>query len=114
MIVHAYLFDMVIGQFWSDVIAGCILLVVGGYNYARRARQRLGDLGAAVLTALIGIWILSTPFMFGADGGLAETTNDVGFWTDVVVGLLAIALGAISVYRIRDGRRKSAPKRTAQ
>jgi len=114
MIAHAYLFDMVIGQFWSDVIAGVVLLVVGGYNYTRRARQRLGDLGAAVLTALIGVWILSTPFMFGADGGLAETTNDVGFWTDIVVGLLAIVLGSLSVYRIRHGRQQSRTTSTAQ
>jgi hypothetical protein len=40
-----------------------------------------------------------------------ETVNDAGFWNDVVVGLLALVIGAYSAYKARDQRRDA--RRTA-
>jgi hypothetical protein len=102
MIAQAFLFDLVASQVWNDVVVGALLLLVGGYNYARRSREEFGNVGAAALAALLGLWLVASPFVFGADGGFAETVNDLGFWNDVVVGLLALGLGAYSAYWIRD------------
>jgi len=102
MIVEAVLFDLVATQFWNDIIVGALLLVVGGYNFKRRTDEQLGNLAAALVVALLGLWLIASPFMFGENAGFAEATNDLGFWNDIVVGLLALGLGAYSAYEIRD------------
>lgn len=107
MILQAVLLDLTAGQFWNDVIVGVLLVVVGGYNYYRRADERLGNIGAATLAALVGLWLVAAPFVFGA----GETAGEAAFWNDVVVGLLALVLGAFSAYRGRSRRR--AATRTA-
>lgn len=105
MMVEAVAFDLVAAQFWNDVVAGVLLLAVGAYNYSRRSDERLGSMGAALLVALIGLWLVASPMMFGADAGITEAVNDAGFWNDVAVGLVALVLGAYSAYTIRDHRR---------
>ncbi|MFD1586995.1 hypothetical protein ACFR9U_08365 [Halorientalis brevis] len=104
LIVEAFLFDLVASQFWNDIIVGALLLIVGGYNYSRRASERVGSMSAAVLAALVGLWLIAAPFIFGADFGLTETANPLGFWNDIVVGLIAFVLGAYSAYEVRDQR----------
>jgi thiol:disulfide interchange protein len=102
MILEALLFDLVASQFWNDVIVGALLLAVGGYNYSQRAKEQIGSVAAASLAALLGLWLIATPFMFGAELGLTETVNVAGFWNDIVVGLVAFVLGAYSAYTARD------------
>lgn len=104
MIVQALLFDLTASQFWNDVIIGVALAGLGGYNYSRRADERFGNMAAAALAALLGLWLIASPFMFGADGGTTETVNDFGFWNDIIVGLAAAGLGAYSAYKVRDHR----------
>ena len=111
MIVQAFLFDLVATQMWNDVIVGALLAAVGAYNYYRRSDEQLGNLGAAAVAALLGLWLIAAPFVFGADTGFAEAVNELGFWNDIVVGLLALAAGAYSAYKIRD--RRNDARRTA-
>ena len=106
MIAEGILFDLVATQFWNDVIVGVLLLAVGGYNYMRRSDEQLGNLAAALLVALLGLWLLAAPFMFGADAGTTETMNDLGFWNDLIVGMLALALGGYSAYEIRERQQR--------
>lgn len=49
------------------------------------------------LVALVGVWVLAAPFLLAV-----ETAAHL--WTDVVVGLLLIALGGYNYYRRRDER----------
>ncbi|MFA9504817.1 hypothetical protein ACERIM_18805 [Natrinema sp. H-ect1] len=102
---QAFVLELAAGQFWNDVFAGATLLVAGAYNYARRANGTFGSMGVAVLAALVGLWLVAAPFLLGAGSGGIETTSDLGFWTDVVAGLLAAGLGTYSAVRIRRRRR---------
>ncbi len=101
MIVEAVLLDLVAGQFWNDVVVGLLLLAAGGYNYYRRADAQMANVAAASLAAVLGLWLVASPFVFG-DAGAA---TGFAFWNDVVVGLFAFILGAYSAYRGRDRRR---------
>ena len=112
MILQAVVFDVVPAQFWNDVIVGVLLIAVGGYNYYRRSNEEIGSVAAAGLAALLGLWLVAAPFVLGADAGLTETTNDLAFWNDIVVGLLALALGAYSAYEAREERREAEAHRT--
>lgn len=113
MLAEALWLDLVPAQFWNDVIVGLLLLAVGAYNYSRRASERLGNVAAASLAALLGLWLIAAPFVFGADTGLAETTNDMGFWNDIAVGALTFLLGAYSAYKARDRQADRETRRTA-
>ncbi|ESP88604.1 SPW repeat domain-containing protein [Candidatus Halobonum tyrrellensis] len=111
MIVQGFLFDLVATQMWNDVIVGALLAAVGAYNYYRRSDEQVGNVGAAAVAALLGLWLIAAPFVFGADAGFTEAANELGFWNDIVVGLIALAAGAYSAYQSRD--RRSDARRTA-
>ncbi|WP_224269762.1 SPW repeat protein [Haloprofundus salinisoli] len=113
MIIQAIMFDITATQFGNDVIIGGLLFAVGAYNYSRRSNERVGSIAAASVAALLGLWLIAAPFMFGADAGFTEATNDLAFWNDVIVGLLAFALGAYSAYEAREERKEAENRRTA-
>jgi len=102
LVVEVFLFDVLAGNFWNDLIVGAILIAVGGYNYYQRADEEVGSFGAAVFVALIGLWLIVSPWVYGIDTGTAEVTTEVGFWNDIIVGLLALVLGGYSAYEARE------------
>ena len=104
LIVQAVALDLAASQLWNDVAAGILLLAIGAYNYSRRSDERLASTAAAMIAALVGLWLIAAPFVLGTGSGLVETTNDAAFWNDILLGLLALGLGALSAYKARDHR----------
>lgn len=111
MLAQAALFELSAGQFWNDILVGALLLAVGAYNYYRRSNENFGNVAAASIAALVGLWLIAAPFVLGIDAGTTETANDLGFWNDVVVGLVAAVVGGYSAYKARD-RRQHSPRAT--
>ena len=107
MILEAFLFDIVMSQFLNDIIVGALLLGAGGYNYFRRGKDKVGSVGAAAVAALLGLWLIAAPFMFGWDTGLTEAVNPLAFWNDIVVGLITLAIGAFSAYAAHDQKQEA-------
>lgn len=105
MIVEAVVFDLILTQFWNDVLIGALLLVVGGYNYYRRSNEEVGSVAAAVIAALIGLWLIASPFILGTEEVGEIAFEDLTFWNDLVAGLIALVLGAYSAYEARRDRR---------
>jgi hypothetical protein len=103
LLIEPFLLDPIIaGNRWNDIIVGLLLLALGGYNYYRRTNDRLGSTAAAGLAALIGLWLLVAPWVYGIDAGGGEIVTELGFWNDVIVGLVVLALGVFSVHETRD------------
>lgn len=103
LVFEAFALDvLLLGNFWNDVIVGVLLVVLGGYNYYRRSNEELGSTAVAGLAALLGLWLIVSPFVYAVDVGTAELTTEMGFWNDVIVGLVVLALGAYSAYETRD------------
>ncbi|WP_226479295.1 SPW repeat protein [Natrinema amylolyticum] len=113
LLVEAVVLDLAASQFWNDVFVGATLFLAGAYNYYSRSNREFGSLGVASLVALLGLWLVAAPFLLGTGSGATETASDVGFWTDIVVGLLAFGLGTYSAYAIRDRRRRADVRGTA-
>ena len=112
LIVEAVAFDLVAANLWNDVLVGIALVALAGYNYYRREKERLANTAAAALAALLGLWLVASPFVFGARAGTgAEAVSGIGFWTDVIVGLVALVLGAYSAYESRSAERPAAATR---
>jgi drug/metabolite transporter (DMT)-like permease len=102
MAVQAIGVELTAAQFWNDILVGALLIGVGGYNYSQRASERFGNTAVALIAVAAGLWLIAAPFVLGADTGFTETTNVFGFYNDLVVGLLAVILGAYSAYKARD------------
>jgi len=90
------------GNLWSDVVLGATLVALGGYNYYRRDSEQLGSVGVGAFVALLGLWLVATPFVLGSAEGVGAVEPTVALWTDVVVGLTVFVLGAYSTYEARD------------
>ena len=101
LLLQAFLFDPIAGNFWSDVIVGVALVTLGGYNYYRRANEELGSVAVGAFVALLGLWMIATPFILGSTEGTAAVETDIEFWNDIAVGLLTFLLGAYSAYEAR-------------
>ena len=102
LVAEAYLLNPIAGHFWSDIIVGVALIALGGYNFYRRASERIGSVGIGVFVALLGVWLVVTPFILGSTEGTAAVEFDIEFWNDVIVGLLVFLLGAYSAYEARE------------
>ncbi|WP_135366498.1 SPW repeat protein [Halosimplex halophilum] len=102
MLAEAFILNPVAGNFWSDIIVGAALVVLGGYNFYRRSNEQLGSVGVGAFVALLGLWLIATPFILGSTEGFAAVETDLEFWNDIVVGLLVFVLGAYSAYEARD------------
>lgn len=102
MLAEALILNPIVGNFWSDIVVGAALVVLGGYNYYRRANERLGSVSVGAFVVLLGLWLIATPFILGSTEGFAAVELDLEFWNDIVVGLLAFVLGAYSAYEARD------------
>jgi len=102
MLAESFVLNPIAGNFWSDLIVGAALVVLGGYNYYRRANEQLGSVAVGAFVALLGLWLIATPFVFGSTEGFAAVELDIEFWNDIVVGLLVFVLGAYSAYEARE------------
>lgn len=113
VLVQAVALDLVASQFWNAVLVGTALLVLGAYNAYRRSNRELGSAGVATFAALVGLWLVASPFLLGSEPGLVAATNEVGAWISVGVGLLAFGLGTYSAATVRKRRRNADARATA-
>jgi hypothetical protein len=103
LVVEALLFDvLLLGNVWNDIIVGVALIALGGYNFFKRANEEIGSGAVAGLSALLGLWLILSPFVYDVEVAGAEITSEVGFWNDVIVGLLVVGLGLLSMYQARE------------
>lgn len=80
--------------FWSDLITGGLLVGLGSYNYSRRAAKRVGSFSVAILTTLLGLWLIISPVALGP----AIDVAGLAFWNNILVGAIAVGLGGYSAY----------------
>jgi hypothetical protein len=105
LVVETLVFDLSVAQLWNDLVVGALLLATGGYNYFRQRDEYFGSVGAAAIAALLGLWLVLAPFVFGTGRPGTEVGLNTAVWNDLVVGVITFALGAYSAYKIRDWRR---------
>lgn len=98
LIVAAFVFDLLAANFWNHVIVGVLAIALGGYNYSKRANERFGSVAAATFVALLGLWLIASPWIVDTELAGTDVVTVVGFWNPIVVGALMLVLGAYSAY----------------
>jgi cation transport ATPase len=91
---------------WNNVIVGAAIFLVAGYNFYRLSKNMNVSEAASGLTLLLGLWMVVSPFavfVLGT-GGL--------FWSTVVSGLIAAAIGTYNAYKGRQARDTRSAVRT--
>lgn len=101
LLVQVLVLDLATASFWNDAIVGIALVAIGAYNFYRRANERLASSPAAGLAALLGLWLVVSPFAFADEFMLSEVATGAGFWNDVVLGVVVFLLGLYSVLESR-------------
>lgn len=102
MIALPLFLDVAGSHFWSAVLAGALLVGIGGYNFSRQADERVGNSALAMIAVATGLWLIAAPYVLGADTGLTGSAYELWFWSHIVVGLMAVGLGAYSAFGGRD------------
>ncbi|GIF02651.1 SPW repeat protein [Actinoplanes siamensis] len=82
---------------WSDVIAGLALVALAYL----RAVHPAGTGPVSVVTALVGAWVMASPFV----RGYADSTT--ALWNDLLTGFAVIVLSALSMRSPRGGGSRS-------
>lgn len=79
LILAPFILDLssIAGDYWNDIVFGVLVVILSivGLSYVQETWSHW-------LNALIGLWTLITPFLFG----FAE--NRGVMWNDIIVGLL--------------------------
>lgn len=79
---------------WNNAIVGAVVFLIGAFNYYRLTNGQTINLASMALAALLGLWVLVTPFAF--DVGV-ETL----LWSNVVAGIIVALLGGYVAYERR-------------
>lgn len=72
--------------FWSNVVSGIVIAGLAGYA-ASQSSSKQAD-GASGVAALAGVWVLITPFFWGA----GSAGFDWLFWSNIASGIVVAAL----------------------
>ncbi|ADD03898.1 uncharacterized protein Nmag_0307 [Natrialba magadii ATCC 43099] len=112
-IVQAAAFDIVAGLLWNALLVGAALIATGAYNYARRADAEFGSVGVAMLTSVLGLWLVASPFVIGPETGTVAAANELSATITVVVGLLVVGIGSYSAVTARARRGDADARATA-
>lgn len=75
---------------WNDFVAGGMIAILSGYNYARDHIGNGPSKGVSTGLALVGVWLLFAPFVIGVTGPL--------LWNDIAVGVLVTAFAIYNFY----------------
>lgn len=93
VVVSAFVFELQIGHFWNNLIVGISIAALAGYS-GYQASEGTASRGASGLAALLGLWMIVTPFVYpGVEvawlWGTAPTgANTAILWSDLVSGVL--------------------------
>lgn len=91
LVASAFLFEATDQAIWNVALTGTGIFLVAGFNFLRMSRDRLGSVGAAVLAALLGLWMAASPFVM-------EMGSDEFATSTILSGLLVAAIAAYNAY----------------
>ena len=97
IIISAWVYGAIYtsGSAWNSIIVGIVVAVLAAIRFfAPRSA-----VGLSWINALLGIWIIISPWVFGY-----ASTNTARMWNSVIFGIIVLILGVWSAAATRDTR----------
>lgn len=86
----AFLFEMPDSHFWNNIAVGGAIAILAAYS-GYRAMEGSMNMWVIGLAALLGLWMIATPFVY-------ESVSDAVLYSDVVGGAVVAILGGYDAY----------------
>ncbi|NHN60169.1 MULTISPECIES: SPW repeat protein [Halorussus] len=91
VVVPTFFWEAVGADFWNDLIVGAAIVALAAYSYYESSDEDLGGgTWASALNALLGLWMVVAPFVWGVD--------ELLFWNDVAVGALVAVVAGYAAF----------------
>ncbi len=84
-------FSVFTATLWSNIIVGILLIVFG--VWAAVSDRMSTDRTLDWINAVLGLWLLVSPFV------LRSATDLAALWSDVILGVVALVLGVVAALR---------------
>ncbi len=84
-------FSTMTATLWSNIIVGILLIIFG--VWAALSDRMNTDRTLDWINAVLGLWLLISPFVLGSSVVMAA------LWSDVILGIIALVLGVVSAVR---------------
>ncbi len=84
-------FSAMTATLWSNIIVGILLIILG--VWAAVSVRMSTDRTLDWINAVLGLWLLISPFVLGSSVVLAA------LWSDVILGIIALVLGVVAALR---------------
>jgi hypothetical protein len=84
-------FSTMTAMLWSNLIVGILLIIFG--VWAAVSDRMSTDRTLDWINAILGLWLLISPFVLGGSAVMAA------LWSDVVLGIVALVLGVVAALR---------------
>lgn len=92
--------------YWSALIAGGILVLLGAYTaYAAANDKARSAMGFGIAGLVVGLWLAAYPFFVGV--------SDLYFWTTLVAGIVAAIVSGFEIWAANREPRTSTRRPTA-
>lgn len=84
---------------WNHIITGNLIVLLAGANFLKASEDKPGGV-MATRVALLGLWVLASPFLYGFP-------DYMGFWNNIIVGTLIVFTASNAAYeaKLRDQAR---------
>ncbi|HEU4585369.1 MAG TPA: SPW repeat protein [Gemmatimonadaceae bacterium] len=97
IIISAWVYGAIYtsGSAWNSIIVGIVIAVFSAIRFF----SPRSAVGLSWINALLGIWMIISPWVFGYAG-----TNTARMWNSVIFGIIVLILGVWSAAATRDTR----------
>lgn len=90
LIAAPFVFGVSDAGLWNAVIIGSLIALASGYNWYLTTQGEEVNRSVAYSVALLGLWVMAVPFVFGV--------GTAAMWNDVIVGALMATFGGYNGY----------------
>ncbi len=84
-------FSTMTATLWSNIVVGVLLIIFG--VWAAVSDNFSADRTLDWINAVLGLWLLISPFVLGSSVIMAA------LWSDVILGIVALVLGVVAALR---------------
>ena len=88
--LSAVVFRMAGAQFWNTLVVGGAIAALAGFSASHARKTGSGNRWSSGLAALLGLWTVASPFVYGA--------VTAAWWSSVVSGSVVAALSGYEAY----------------